>query len=57
MSRLVNKDTCINCGACEPTCPVDAISEVDNARYIDPAVCIDCGACEGVCPVTAISPA
>lgn len=56
MPRIVNKETCINCGACEAACPVDAISEVDGVRYIDPAICIDCGACEGVCPVSAISP-
>jgi NAD-dependent dihydropyrimidine dehydrogenase PreA subunit len=55
MSRIVDKNTCINCGACEPPCPVGAISEVDNVRYIDPSVCIDCGACDSTCPVSAIS--
>ncbi len=49
-------DVCINCGACEPVCPVEAISE-DTAigkRKIDPEKCLDCGACQGVCPVDAI---
>jgi ferredoxin len=49
-------DVCINCGACDPTCPVDAISEQGDMRGIDPAVCIDCGACVDSCPVGAITP-
>lgn len=50
-------DACINCGACDPTCPVDAISEVGGARQIDADTCIDCGACVDSCPVDAIGPA
>lgn len=26
----IDPDTCIDCGACEPECPVDAIFEADN---------------------------
>lgn len=48
-------DACINCGACEPVCPVSAISEKGDARVIDPATCIDCGACVDTCPVDAIN--
>lgn len=47
-------DKCINCAACESECPVDAITEGDNARVIDPAICIDCSACVAVCPADAI---
>lgn len=47
-------DECINCGACEDTCPVEAISEVEEARAIDPEKCTDCGACVESCPVEAI---
>jgi len=47
-------DKCTNCGACESECPTSAISEKNNARWIDPDVCIDCGACAAVCPVEAI---
>lgn len=54
MAHSINED-CINCGACEPVCPVDSISEQGDARVIDPATCIDCGACVAVCPVDAIS--
>lgn len=49
-------DVCINCGACEPVCPVEAISEdtATGKRKIDADKCLDCGACQGVCPVDAI---
>lgn len=46
-------DDCINCGACEPECPVNAISAGGDKYVIDAATCIDCGACAGVCPVGA----
>ena len=48
-------DECIACGACQPECPVEAISEGD-IYTIDAAKCIDCGACAGVCPVSAPKP-
>ena len=48
-------DACINCGACDSECPVDAISEKDDKRIIDADTCISCGACAAVCPVEAIS--
>jgi len=46
-------DECIKCGACEPECPVNAISESDDKYIIDKSVCIDCGACADACPVNA----
>ena len=51
----VINDDCINCGACAPECPVDAIKE-DGEKHKINADCIDCGACAGACPVDAISP-
>ena len=42
-------DQCVNCGVCEPECPVNAISESNNARVIDPSKCVDCGICASVC--------
>lgn len=48
-------DECINCGACDESCPVNAISEAGDKRAIDPDTCIDCGACVDTCPVSAIS--
>lgn len=50
-------DACISCGACEPECPTNAISEGDGIFVVDPETCIDCGACAGVCPVEAPVPA
>ena len=46
-------DECIQCGACEAECPVDAISAGDSKYVIDPENCIDCGTCASVCPVGA----
>lgn len=56
MTHVIS-DACIMCAACEPTCPVEAISAGDTQYCIDPDTCIDCGACAGVCPVNAISQA
>lgn len=47
-------DVCIACGACEPECPVECISEGDPIFVIDEDICIDCGACQDVCPTDAI---
>lgn len=47
-------DDCTMCGACEPVCPVDAISSGDPQYEITQETCIDCGACDDVCPVDAI---
>ncbi|NLE19510.1 MAG: 4Fe-4S binding protein [Clostridiales bacterium] len=46
-------DVCISCGACEPECPVSAISEGVDQFVIDASLCTDCGACADVCPVDA----
>ena len=55
-------DECINCGACEPECPNDAISEGDSLYIIDAARCSECvgffdhEACQAVCPVECCVP-
>ncbi len=41
MSLKINEE-CIACGACEPECPVEAISEGDDIFVIDPDVCVEC---------------
>lgn len=51
----VISDSCVSCGACEPQCPVSAISQGDTQFVIDANSCISCGACAGVCPTGAIS--
>ena len=53
MARVIN-DTCISCGSCASSCPVDAISQGDSQYVIDAGTCIDCGACESTCPTGAI---
>ncbi len=44
---------CVGCGACQVTCPVDAIVE-QGERFAITDECIECGACLGVCAVGAI---
>jgi ferredoxin len=46
---------CICCGACQPECPVEVISEGASVYVIDPDLCTSCGACVAVCPVGAIT--
>jgi len=46
-------DDCIGCGACEESCPVEAIRELDGNFVIDEGKCIDCGSCKEGCPVDA----
>ncbi len=54
-------DECTYCGACEPECPVNAISPGDSMYVIDEDVCVDCvgyndePACVAVCPVDCIA--
>jgi hypothetical protein len=48
---------CINCGACEPECPNNAITQGEEIYVIDPLLCTECvgfhdyEACAAVCPV------
>lgn len=57
MAYIINKDDCIQCGACESECPDGAISEAGGYFEIDPALCKDCGSCVDVCPSCSILPA
>lgn len=55
-------EECINCGACEPECPNEAISEGESVYIIDPNLCTECvgfhdhEACNAVCPVECCIP-
>ncbi|MEW6032827.1 MAG: YfhL family 4Fe-4S dicluster ferredoxin [Bacillota bacterium] len=62
MAVKITED-CVYCGACEPTCPNDAISPGDDYYYVvDPDRCTECFGfyteqqCTGVCPTDAIVP-
>ncbi|NNF08121.1 MAG: YfhL family 4Fe-4S dicluster ferredoxin [Candidatus Eisenbacteria bacterium] len=55
-------DECIDCGACEPECPNEAISKGDGIYIIDPKLCTECVGfheeeqCQYVCPVACCLP-
>ena len=61
MSTMITEE-CINCGACEPECPNQAISQSDDIYVIDPALCTECvrfhdtEQCAAVCPVDCCVP-
>ena len=61
MARKITEE-CINCGACEPECPNEAISEGEDIYVIDAALCTECvgfhdhEACQAVCPVECCVP-
>jgi hypothetical protein len=56
MATMITSE-CINCGACEPECPNNAISQGEELYVIDPLLCTECvgfhdyEACAAVCPV------
>ena len=56
MATMITND-CINCGACEPECPNNAITQGEAIFVIDPKLCTECvgfhdyEACAAVCPV------
>lgn len=56
MATMITSE-CISCGACEPECPNNAISQGEEIYVIDPLLCTECvgfhdfEACAAVCPV------
>jgi ferredoxin len=61
MAFLINEE-CINCGACEPECPNQAITAGDDIYIIDAEKCTECVGhfdeqqCAEVCPVDSCVP-
>lgn len=59
MALKINEE-CIQCDACVPECPNEAISEGDPIYIIDPNLCTECVGffdkpqCVEVCPVDCI---
>jgi len=58
MAFMITEE-CINCGACEPECPNQAISAGEERYVIDHTKCTECvghfdsSQCASVCPVDA----
>ncbi len=54
---LIITEECINCAACEPECPNEAITAGDEIYIIEPDKCTECvghfdeSQCAAVCPV------
>jgi ferredoxin len=58
---LTITEECINCAACEPVCPRDAITEGDDIYIIEAEKCTECeeegeSQCIVACPVDCIVP-
>ncbi len=55
-------DECISCGACEPECQNEAITEGETIYVIDPVKCTECVGnfdtpqCADICPVDCCVP-
>jgi len=47
-------DNCVGCGLCVESCPVEAISLLENSAAINKELCIECASCIDVCPLEAI---
>ena len=60
MAMLITEE-CILCGACEPECPNEAISEGEELYVVDFNLCTECVGfydeqqCVLVCPVDAVT--
>ena len=57
MAMFIKEADCISCGACEPECPNEAITQAESVYVVDADKCTECvGAfdaakCVEVCPV------
>jgi ferredoxin len=61
MAYMITEE-CINCAACEPECPNEAIFVGDEIYEINPDLCTECvghfdeSQCAAVCPVDCCVP-
>lgn len=52
---MIDKDKCLDCGACCAVCAVDALYLDDkDSLYFDKDKCLDCKLCVMACPARAI---
>jgi ferredoxin len=62
LMALFITEECTSCGACEPECPNQAISEGESVYVVKPELCTECvghfaeSQCVAVCPVACIVP-
>ncbi len=53
--QSLNKNACLQCGACVSACPMGAISfNEDGFPIVNKEMCIKCKTCVNICPVEAI---
>ena len=50
----IEQDSCSECGACTPRCPMDAIADEPGRWAVSAERCIGCGLCAVACPTDAI---
>jgi len=51
----LDKEKCIDCGACISLCPVNCLSMEDFELKVEEDKCILCGRCVKACPLNALS--
>lgn len=56
MKRIIEKNRCNGCEACQTICPKNAISMIRDEEgfyfpHIDETKCVNCGMCGKICPV------
>lgn len=54
-SITLEREKCINCGACVSLCPVDALVMKNFEVTVEEEKCILCGRCINACPFNALS--
>jgi Pyruvate/2-oxoacid:ferredoxin oxidoreductase delta subunit len=51
----IDRKTCVDCGICAASCPVEAIADTPNGTMIDEAKCLGCGICASRCQQSSIT--